>query len=165
MNSCLLFCPQLCWWMLCCAISLCLCPDVLDQYAMASRLWLTGDCVGWQMVGLSYRGWACVDSGTGLDESCSRASCGGGPFSRPRQESKGIMRETMCWDWRSSSLSTIPIKTHCSSSHLTLSIFLPLWHLSTLNKTLFPSILFALLSAFSRILSPYYFSFCTIIIM
>lgn len=157
MNSCLLFCPQLCWWMLCCAVSLCLCPDVLDQLEMASRLWLTGDCVGWQMVGWSYRGWACVDTGTGLDGSCSRASCGGGPVSRLRQESEGKMRETMCWDWQSSSPSTIPITMCCSSSHLTLSIFLPLLHLSTLNKTPFPSILSALLSALSRILPPYHF--------
>lgn len=84
MNGCLLFCPQLCWWMLHCAITLCLCPDVLDRYPMASRLWLTGECVGWQMVGSSYRGWAYADSRTGLDGSCSRASCGGRPVSRPK---------------------------------------------------------------------------------
>lgn len=108
------------------------------------------------MVVWSYRGWACVDAGTGLDGSCSRASCGGGPVSRPRQDTVGKVRETMAETDRASRRPPSPSQR--AAAHLTLSIFLPLLHLSTLNKTLSPSILSILLSASSRILPPYHFS-------
>lgn len=157
MNSCLLFRPQLCWWMRCCALSLCLCPDVLDQFEMASRQRLTRDCAGWQMVVWSYRGWACVDTGTGLDGSCSRASCGGGPVSRLRQDTVGKMRETMCWDWQSISPPTIAITTLLLLTSPFQSFYLS-YTSQPLTKHFPPSILSILLSASSRILPPYHFS-------
>lgn len=155
MNGCLLFCPQLCWWMLQCSITLCLCPDVLDQYAMASRLWLTGEYVGWQMVGLSYRGWAYADSRTGLDGFCSRASCGGRPVSRPKLGRYNERNEVLRL------MEQLAIHHPHQNRGLLISphrpIVLPLYHFSTLKETLFPPFSLPSPASVSLLLyTPYY---------
>ena len=136
-----LFHPELCWWMLCCAIlysfSAPLCCANMDWpigYGWQGTVW-ADRCLGQSCwAGLMLTG------GLGWMDPCSRASRGGGPKSRLKPGSETVMRGTMCQDWQGSSTTRYPrqypalLVSPCLLSPLFSS---PPWHRSPLNKTLF----------------------------
>lgn len=104
-----LFYPELCWWMLCCAIlysfSALLCCANMDWpigYGWQGTVW-ADRCLGQSC-------WAglVLTGGLGWMDPCSRASRGGGPKSRLKPGSETVMRGTMCQDWQNSSTTRYP---------------------------------------------------------
>lgn len=130
---------ELCWWMLCSAIlysfSSLLCRANMDWpmgYGWQGTVW-ADRCLGQSC-------WAglVLTGGLGWMDPCSRASRGGGPKSRLKPGSETVMRGTMCQDWQNSSTTRYPHQYPVLLiSPCLFSPFLPLWHLSPLNKTLF----------------------------